>query len=339
MTRDISRRRFLGASAAVTAGMFAASHISTSNVSAQGTAADAFKTKILKATICGEPTDALFEPLVEAGFNGVETMFWHPDSITPQKAAEARLIAEKHGMRIHSVMRAWAEFNNTDDAARQKTIDDTAYSLRIAAAYGADTILVVPCRIGGMAMPAPWDFEIDFDPETLMVNKVVAGDNAPYKDYIEAQNRSTKMSVEAIDSLIPLAAELGVVIAIENVWNNLWVMPEFFAAFVRSFDNIWVRTYLDLGNHFRYRKTEDWVMACDTTIIKTHCKDFLFDKSKPNGGDWKYLHEGSINWPEVRKCLDAVNYNGWLTDESGAPTNAELARRMDAIIAGKKLNI
>ena len=336
MSQSMPRRHFLATSAAVTAGVFAAAQTSSSTASAQAAESSTFKTKIFKAAICGEPTDAVFEPLVKAGFNGIETMQW---DTTPAKAAAARLIAEKHGMRIHSVMRGWAEFNNTDEAARQKTIDDTATAIRAAAAYGADTILLVPCRIGGMAMPAPWDFEIDFDPKTLMVNKVVAGDNAPYKDYIEAQNRSTRMSIEAINGLIPLAAELGVVIAVENVWNNLWVKPEFLAAFVRSFDNIWVRTYLDLGNHVRYCKTEDWVMACSSTLIKLHCKDFKNDRSLSDGGTWKHLHEGSINWPAVRKCLDAVNYNGWMSDETGAPADAELVRRMDAIIAGQQLRI
>lgn len=334
MSQNISRRHFLGASAAATAGVFAASQAVFSTASAQETASGSYKTKILKATICGEPTEAVFEPLAKAGFNGVETTLWNT---TPQKAAAARVIAEKYDMRIHSVMRGWAEFNHADDATRQKTIDETATSIRSAAAYGADAILLVPCRIGGMAMPAPWDFDIDFDPETLMVNKVVKGDNSPYADYIEAQNRSTKMSIEAINSLIPLAAEQGVVIAVENVWNNLWVAPEFLAAFVKSFDNIWVRTYLDLGNHFRYRKTEDWVMACGSTIIKLHSKDFSLDKTNGNGGHFKKLYEGDINWPEVRKCLDAVNYNGWMSDETGAPGDAELARRMDAIIAGQKL--
>jgi hexulose-6-phosphate isomerase len=190
-----------------------------------------------------------------------------------------------------------------------------------------------------MAMPAPWDFELDFDPKTLVLNKVVAGDNSQYKDYIDAQNRSTRMSIAAINELIPLAAELGVVIAVENVWNNLWVKPEFLAAFVRAFDNIWVRTYLDLGNHTRYGKAEDWVMACSNTLIKLHCKDFKNDRSLDAGGTWQHLHQGSINWPAVRKCLEAVNYNGWMTDETGAPTDAELARRMDAIIAGKQLTI
>ncbi|MCL2117995.1 MAG: sugar phosphate isomerase/epimerase [Planctomycetaceae bacterium] len=336
MSQSITRRHFFGASATVTAGVYAATHASYPTASAQTAGNEAFKTKIFKAAICGDPTADLFEKLAAAGFNGVETTLW---DTTPEKAAAARVIAEKFGMRIHSVMRGWAEFNNTDADARQKTIDATATSLRAAAAYGADTILLVPCRIGGMAMPDPWDFEMDFDPETLMVNKVVTGDNAPYKDYIEAQNRSTTMSIEAINGLIPLAAELGVVIAVENVWNNLWVKPEFLAAFVNSFDNIWVRTYFDIGNHTRYCKAEDWIMACGKTLIKLHCKDFKNDRSLRDGGTWKHLHEGSINWPAVRKCLEAVNYNGWMTDETGAPADAELARRMDAIIAGKQLTI
>ncbi len=335
MSRNISRRHFLGASAAVTAGVLVAPHVSSA-MPQTSTVGETFKTKIWKAAICADPTDAVFEPLAKAGFNGVETTLWNT---TPEKADAARIIADKHGMRIHSVMRGWAEFNHADDDARQKSIDDTATAIRAAAAYGADTILLVPCRIGGMDMPAPWDFEIDFDPKTLMVNKVVTGDNAKYEEYIEAQNRSTIMSVDAINGLIPLAAELGVVIAVENVWNNLWVKPEFLAAFVRSFDNIWVRTYLDLGNHTRYCKTEDWVMACGSSIIKTHCKDFKVDKGNGNGGTFEKLYEGDINWPAVRKCLDAVNYNGWMTDETGAPGDAELARRMDAIIAGKKLTI
>ena len=336
MSQSISRRHFFGTSAAVTAGVFAATQTSFQTASAQAAAGETFKTKIFKAPICGEPTADLFERLAQVGFNGVETT---QRDATPEKAAAARVTAEKFGMRIHSVMRGWAEFNNPDAAARQKTIDDTVTAIRAAAAFGADSILLVPCRIGGMAMPAPWDFELDFDPETLVLNKVVAGDNSPYKDYIDAQNRSTKMSIEAINGLIPLAAELGVVLAIENVWNNLWVKPEFLAAFVRSFNNIWVQTYLDLGNHTRYCQAEDWIMACGSTLIKLHCKDFKNDRNLENGGTWKHLHEGSINWPGVRKCLEAVNYNGWMTDETGAPADAELVRRMDAIIAGKQLTI
>ena len=65
-----------------------------------------------------------------------------------------------------------------------------------------------------------------------MVSKVVDGDNTPYAAYIEAQNVATKASIEAVKKLIPVAEKTGVKIALENVWNNLWVTPALYAAFV-----------------------------------------------------------------------------------------------------------
>ena len=37
-------------------------------------------------------------------------------------------------------------------------------------------------------MPQPWEFDIEFDDKTGHVKRVVAGDNGPYQQYIEAQN-------------------------------------------------------------------------------------------------------------------------------------------------------
>ncbi|MDR1493298.1 MAG: sugar phosphate isomerase/epimerase [Planctomycetaceae bacterium] len=349
MSNFVSRRQFLGNSAAVAAGILTASQIPGQNstnhaISAQADDSPKFKTKIFKAAIIGEPNDQKFESLVKAGFEGVETTAWN---VAPEKAAAGRILAEKHGLRIHSVMRGWADFNNVENkAARQKSIDATATAIRAAAAYGADTILLVPCKIGSFDqadwIPAPREFKIDFDPKTLKVNKVADGDDSKYEQYIRLQNIATEASSEAINDLIPLAAELGVVIGIENVWNNLWVKPEFFVAFVKSFDNIWVRTYLDLGNHAKYAPPEEWVTACGTSIIKTHCKDFLVDNDSKDGGsvkNFRRLHEGNIHWSAVRRALDTVNYNGWMSDETGAAQDAELIRRMNAIIDGEQLKI
>ena len=46
-----------------------------------------------------------------------------------------------------------------------------------ARAFGADAVLLVPCRIGGMPMPEPWEFDIAFDNATGRVTRVAAGDN------------------------------------------------------------------------------------------------------------------------------------------------------------------
>src|SRR6202034_3799985 len=118
-------------------------------------------------------------------------------------------------------------------------LEDTRKALRAAKAYGADDILLVPCRIGGMPMPEPWEFNIEFDEKTGHCSRVVDGDNSKYEAYIAAQNKATDTSRAAVEKLIPLAEELKIIIGLENVWNNLWVKPEFYKAFVMSFANPW----------------------------------------------------------------------------------------------------
>ena len=39
------------------------------------------------------------------------------------------------------------------------------------------------------------------------------------------------------------------------------------------------------------------------------------------------VRDGSIQWPEVRKALDEVGYNGWLTIEGGAGGSLPEANR------------
>src|SRR6185295_11068195 len=113
-------------------------------------------------------------------------------------------------------------------------------ALRAAKGYGADAILLVPCRVRNLPMPEPWEFDIAFEPKTGHVTRVAAGDNTKYDAYIKAQNKATDTSRAAVEKLIPLAEELKVVIALENVWNNLWVKPDLFKNFVASFNHPFV---------------------------------------------------------------------------------------------------
>src|SRR5207245_7632649 len=99
----------------------------------------------------------------------------------------------------------------------EDSLENTRKALRAAQAYGADAILLVPCRVGGMAMPEPWEFDIAFDDKSGHVRRVAAGDNTRLESYIEAQNRPTDPSRAAVEKLIPLAEELKVIVALENV--------------------------------------------------------------------------------------------------------------------------
>ncbi|MGA2618290.1 MAG: sugar phosphate isomerase/epimerase family protein [Thermoguttaceae bacterium] len=291
-------------------------------------AAAAWKTKLHKALI-GEPTEANLASWKAAGFDGLEST---DRGASPQKAAAARRLAEKHGMRIHSVLYGWANFNQP--AAVEGDLAAVRTALRAAQGYGADTVLLVPCRIGGMPMPEAWQFDIRFDEKTGHVEQVVSGDNAPYARYIEAHNQAIDTSREAVKRLIPTAEKTGIIIALENVWNNLWVLPEITRNFVASFDNPWVRAYFDIGNHVKYAMPEKWICTLGKLIVKCHVKDFKL-KADGHGGDFVNIRDGSISWPAVRKALDDIGYNGWTSIEGGDLSLEEHSRRLDLILAGK----
>jgi L-ribulose-5-phosphate 3-epimerase len=322
MKYDATRREFLAASCAAGAGLMVSGRLQAAE----------FKTT-LKKSLIGAPTEDTLTKWKAAGFEGMESRVW---DTTPVEAAKGRKIAEKLGMRIHSLLRGWTNFNSPDTGQVAKDIASVETALKAAQGYGAETVLLVPCKVGGLEVPQPWDFDIEFDEKTGMVGRVAEGDNSKYQAYIEAQNHATKATHKAVEKLIPVAEKTGVIIALENVWNGLWVKPKLFANFVASFDNPWVQCYYDIGNHVKYAKPEEWLEVLGKLIVKIHVKDFTIDKSQPRGGKFVDIRDGDVNWPAVRKCLDAIGYNGWMTIEgSGGLSLEEQNRRLELIIAGK----
>jgi hexulose-6-phosphate isomerase len=327
MKSNFSRRDFLATSTACAAGFGFGLGAAPGHARA---AEPMFKTKLRKALIVNKPTEDELKRLKDAGFDGVEAGI-----LPPQEAEQCRAVAEKCGLRIHSVLRGWAEFNSDDESKVAKTLAITEDALRAAQAYGADAVLLVPCRIGGMKMPAPREFAIEFDEKTGHLTRAVAGDNAPYADYLKAHNRAIDTSREAVKRLIPLAEKCGVVIALENVWNNLWVQPPVFRNFVASFNSPWVKAYFDIGNHVKYAPSEEWILALGSLIAKCHVKDFKLSETDPGTGKFVNIRDGSVRWPVVRAALDKIGYNGWMTIEGGDLSTEENSKRLDLIIAGK----
>jgi len=317
----ISRRNFLGVASVAAATGFLLQPQNFLQAQEQG-AARTFPSELYKARITGAPTDEICAMWKAAGFEGMEVTNWN---IPIAEARANRLIAERHDMHVHSVMRGWTNFQQPDNY--DADIESVKTALRVASAYGSDGVLLVPARIGGMLMPEPWNFEIDFDPQTLMIKTVAEGDNTPYADYIAAHNAATEASIRAIESLIPTAAREGVRILIENVWNNLWSTPKFFAAFCKYFDHPWVGCYFDLGNHTRYARPEEWIKELGNAIVKLHIKGFRVDEVRGRlgggPGNWTRIDQATIDWQSVRRLLAEKRYNGWLTIEEGNPANAE----------------
>lgn len=230
------------------------------------------------------------------GFEAIEAQ-----TVTDQKEAEQiKEASDKAGIRIHSVMNMdhWRyPLSSADPQVVATSMRGMETSLRNAKLWGADAVLLVPAVV---------------NPET---------------SYRDAMVRSKAQ----IKKLIPLAKQLGVVIAVEEVWNKFLLSPLEFADYVDSFKSPWVRAYCDVGNMVLYGYPQDWIRTLGKRIVKFHLKDFHFETKK-----FVPLGEGSIDWKEVRKAIGEIGYSGYLTVELPPGDEAylrEVSRRVDLILA------
>jgi hexulose-6-phosphate isomerase len=245
-----------------------------------------------------------FQMALDVGFEGIEigTMS------DPRAADEIRDASTRTGLRVHSVMNAdhWKyPLSSADPAVVGKSVAGMETSLRNAKLWGADVVLLVPAVV---------------NPET------------PYQ---AAWTRSQKVIRERI---LPLAQELKVVVGIEEVWNKFLLSPLEHARYVDELGSPWVKAYLDVGNMLFYGYPQDWIRTLGSRITRVHLKDFQLDR--PNGRfSWKNLGEGDIDWPEVRKALSEIGYDGWVTTEvegGDAAYLKDLVARVDRFLAGQK---
>ncbi len=236
-----------------------------------------------------------FKLAKKCGFEGIEG--------SPMKdlgaAAELGKLAREAGTPIHSIVRGgWdAPFSSPDPKVIEKGLEGMETALRSAKALGADTVLLVPANLN---------------------------ENVGYGD-------AYKRSQEHIRKLLPLAGELGVVIAVENVWNKFLLSPLEFARYVDEFESPWLKAYFDVGNVILYGYAQDWIRTLGKRIVKIHLKDF-----KRKGYQWTNLRVGDVNWKQVRLALGEIEYNGFLTPELSGGDEAyltDLSERIDRIIA------
>jgi hexulose-6-phosphate isomerase len=323
----INRRDFLAAGTAAILGM--------ATGRAAASQASPFKVKIKKAII-GSPDEASFKRAKDHGFDGVQLHSWNHK---PDDARRARELAEKIGVQIPSLIRAWVPLDSPKPDEIDKIVGTIETALLAAEGFGCTNILLVPALSPGkVAIPAAHEFDVEMD-EIGIVSRVVKGDNTKFQPYIDAQNRATKSSWEVMKRLTPTAEKTKVVIALENVWNNLWVRPDLFKKFIDGHKHPMVRAFFDCANNVKYGiPPETWIRTLGKSVMELHIKEYRLN---PDGqsGVWTNLRENGINWPEVRKALDEVGFEGYATiEESGAKPNLpieEQAKRCDLILEGK----
>lgn len=209
-----------------------------------------------------------------------------------------REAAANAGVEIHSIIfGGWqSPLSSADPAVADLGVKEIKAGLDCAKQIGATGLLLVPAFV-----------------------------NADTR-YEDAYKRSQKRLRE----VIPTAEKLKIPILIEDVWNNFLLSPMEMARYVDEAKSPWVQSYFDVGNVLAFGWPEDWVRTLGRRIKKIHVKDF-----KKGPRQFCNLLDGDVNWPEVRKALDEVGYQGYLTAELPGGDEAylrDLSARMDKII-------
>ena len=295
-----TRRRFLQSTlAAATAGATLLPHSSKADPAIpHALAGRLYKTlKIGMIKVDGSLTDK-FRAAKQAGFQGVEL------SAPGYDIAEVRQAIADSGLPVDGTVCAshWKIRHTSADAAtRAQALADLQQALRDTQAVGGHSVLLVAGK----------------------------GEDGPEADIWDR-------SIENIAKAVPLAAELGVAIVIENVWNQFCYdhdggsnqTADKFVKYVDAFNSPWVGMQFDIGNHWKYGSMGDWIRQLGKRVLKLDVKGFSRAENK-----FTPIGQGDIDYADVRKALHEINFHGWLAAEVAGGDLAYLtgvAQEMDA---------
>ena len=305
--KEINRRSFLKTSAAGTiAGLALNSNIlNPSKVTSKTASPKTFQGQLKKSLYFRMISGSLsieekFKLAKRVGFEGIEV----PTTEDSKVADEIKEAARTTGIDVHSVMNQshWKyPLSSSDPSVIRKSMKSMETSLYNAKEFGADTVLLVPAVVNA---------------------------ETSYRDsYVRSQRH--------IKELLPLAKELNVIIAVENVWNKFLLSPMEFARYVDEFDSPFLKAYFDVGNIALYGIPHDWIQTLGNRIVKVHIKGF-HEKRK----EFVNLGDGTIDWLEVRRAFSEIGYSGYITAELRGGDEEylrDVSERMDKIIAGQKI--
>ncbi len=303
----MNRRHFLHSATAVTAAATLTPGLSSRAAETAGAPPSKPRLQFsVKWGMIGEPglsvTDK-FKLLKDLGYDGVEM-----DSQFAVPAKEILAAQDATGLPVQGVVNAnhWSiRLSDPTADIRAKALEELLAGLRYTKAVGGSTLLLVPGAVRDAAN--------------------------------ENKEQVWERSIAGIRQAIPLAAELGVRIGIENVWNRFLYQhgdeapadqkPDEFIRYVDEINSTWVGIYFDLSNHRKYSYGPDWLRAMGRRIIKCDTKDYRLAKDAKDGQKEGFcdIGDGSVDWEGTRKALAEINYYGWVSSEVAGGNRDRLA--------------
>ncbi|HMD40681.1 MAG TPA: sugar phosphate isomerase/epimerase family protein [Candidatus Acidoferrum sp.] len=235
----------------------------------------------------------------DVGFEVVQA----PTTPDKHEADEMKKAADGANIRIDSVMNMdhWKyPLSSGNKEVVAKCMEGMRTSLHNAKLWGSDAVLLVPAVVN------------------------------PQTSYRDAWIRSQKQ----IRELIPMAADLKVVIAIEEVWNKFLLSPLEMNKYIDELQSPWIKAWFDVGNVVLYGYPQDWIRTLGKSIYKVHLKDF---KRKDGGYSWVNLGDGDVDWAAVKQAFADVGYSGSVIAELDGGDEAylrDVSKRIDRLVVG-----
>lgn len=194
------------------------------------------------------------------------------------------------GLRTLAFSGGWnCNFGAEDPVERKQAMINTRKALHIAKWIGAESVLILPG-----ATRVAWD------------------DSRPVLRYKQVW----ETALESLKELVPLAEELNVNIALENVWNRFLLSPMEWKFFLDAVNSKNVGLYFDVGNASLNGRAQDYPEILGDYIKAVHLKNF--EESDCAGGLHGFgddLMKGVVDYQAVFAELDKISYKGPYTVE------------------------
>ena len=244
----------------------------------------------------GEPVPIVdcIERAADMGFDGVEILHVHMEEAAKAAGAQVdRALLGKIKRRAFALgldlmgFSTHQGFVTPDEEKRKKNIEHTARCLELAHDLGIPTIRVNTGR---------WGTSKDFD--ELMANKGIEPRLPGYTD-----DQGFEWVIRSFEALLPRAAELGVMMGLENHWG-LGREATGVIRVIEALKSPWLQATLDTGNFLENMYEQMAQLAPHAVLVQA--------KTYHGGGEWYAL---DIDYQRVAKILREHGYRGYISLE------------------------
>jgi len=242
-----------------------------------------------------KPIRQALEDAKACGYEGLELAFGAGvlnTDVTRATCQQIREDAGRLGLSLATMISGnyWGcPLSSADPAQRKAAVEFTRKYVEVADWLGVKTILVIPG-----AVDVAWDPSI------------------PVTPYQQVWDNATA----SLKELLPLAADRGVTLALENVWNKFLLGPIEFKTFIDQFSSPHIGCYLDVGNVVIHGYPQHWIDILGPRIAAVHVKNFKRDDcGGVLHGFGDDLLQGDVDFPAVKAALARIGYAGPITAE------------------------